>query len=164
MDTREDFTAWVAVHERRLLRHAWLLTGDVGQAQDLVQTALLRCWPKWERVSRMDEPLAYVRRALTNTYLSWWRGRRLRELPAAVLPDRAATDPEGGLGSPLLNALARLPKGQRAVVVLRFAEDQSEAQTAALLGCSVGTVKSQTSRALKTLRADAALLREVDPA
>jgi RNA polymerase sigma-70 factor (sigma-E family) len=160
-----DFAVWVAARQRSLFRTAWLLTGDTVTAEDLVQTALLRCWPKWARIRRMDDIDSYVRRVITNTYLSW-RGRRWHgEVPTSTLPDLAAAAlPDLDDQFVLLVALSRLPRRQRAVVVLRFADDLSEAQTAAALGCSVGTVKSQASRAIKTLRSDPSLTPEGDRA
>lgn len=163
-----DFEEWVAARQRPLLRTAWLLTGEAAAAQDLVQTALLRCWPHWSRVRRMEQPEAYVRRAMTSTYVSWRRRRWHGEVPVEMLPD----GPAAGFGfaedrPALVRALGRLPRGQRAVVVLRFAEDLSESQTADALGCSVGTVgtvKSQTFKALRALREDTTLLRETDSA
>lgn len=158
-----EFEPWVAARQRALLRTAWLLTGDSAAAQDLVQTALLRCWPHWSRVRRMEQPEAYVRRVMTTTYVSWRRRRWNSEVPSRKLPDASADSAVVADDRPaLVRALQRLPHGQRAVVVLRFAEDLSEAQTAAALGVSVGTVKSQTSRALRAPRADETLLRETD--
>lgn len=151
MEQGPEFEPWVAARQHALLRTAWLLTGEVAAAQDLVQTALLRRWPRWSRVRRMEQPEAYVRRVMTTTYVSWRRRRWNSEVPSSVLPNGPAAASAGAAEDrpALLRALQRLPRGQRAVVVLRFAEDLSEAQTAAALGVSVGTVKSQTSRALR---------------
>lgn len=149
---------WVAARQRAMLRTAWLLTGEAALAEDVVQAALLRCWPHWSRIRRMDDIDAYVRRAVTTTYLSWRRRRWRGELPTEHVPEGAVAAGDGSLDRPvLLAALQRLPRGQRAAVVLRYAEDLSEAQTAAVLGCSVGTVKSQSSRGLERLRADPTL-------
>jgi RNA polymerase sigma-70 factor (sigma-E family) len=138
-----------------LLRTAWLITGEEAAAQDLVQATLERCWRHWGRVERADDINAYVRRILVTTHVSRQRRHWVGEVPAAELPELPVE--AAGLDAALARmglaaALAQLPVGQREVVVLRFAEDLSEAQTAALLGCTVGTVKSQTSRALKALR------------
>ncbi|MCW2503427.1 MAG: polymerase sigma24 factor [Actinomycetia bacterium] len=158
-DQREapaGFAEFVAARSPSLLRAAWLLTGDAGQAEDLLQTALARVWPRWARVSAAGDPEAYVRRVLFTTYATWWRRRWRGEVPVADLPDRAsATDVSDALlqRDAVAAALAGLSRGQRAVVVLRYVEDQTEAQTAAILGCSTGTVKSQASRALARLRA-----------
>lgn len=158
-----DFTAWVLARRGSLLRTAWLLTGDGGGAEDLVQNALLRCWPRWSRGRKMADIDAYVRKTMTHAYMSDRRRRWSGEVPTEVLPD--AAEPQRfdvGDRAQLLTALGRLPRGQRAVVVLRFADDLSEQQTASVLGCSVGTVKSQAARALAALRADASLAAE-DP-
>lgn len=149
------FSSWVASRESSLLRTAWLLTGDEAAAEDLVQATLERCWRHWGRVGDADDVNAYVRRVLVTTHASRQRRLWVGEVPTADLPEQAADAPEldaalARMG--LIAALRRLPEGQREVVVLRFAEDLSEAQTADLLGCSVGTVKSQTSRALRALR------------
>lgn len=159
------FADFVAARYHRLVGTAYLLTRDQGLAEDLVQTALVKCWPKWRRIE--SDPEAYVRRVLMNTYATWWRRRwrhehatdRLPETPVRVgNPHDSAAD-----RTDLWRALGELPPKQRAVVVLRFYEDQSEAQTADILGCSVGTVKSHTARALSRLRQNAALSAERDP-
>jgi RNA polymerase sigma-70 factor (sigma-E family) len=159
-----EFADWVIARRGSLLRTAWLLTGDVGRAEDLVQTALLKCWPKWRRISRMADIDGYVRAVMTTTYLSWWRRRWRGEVPTERLPEPTAATVDPGHRDSLVRALARLPRGQRTAVVLRFAEDLSEAQTAEVMGCSVGTVKSQTSRALTALRADPAVQQLGGPA
>jgi RNA polymerase sigma-70 factor (sigma-E family) len=151
----QAFSAWVSSREPALLRTAWLLTGDEAAAEDLVQATLERCWRHWPRVARADDMHAYVRRILVTTHASRQRRHWMNEIPTAEVPEptAGAGELDSVLDRPLLvAALDRLPRGQREVVVLRFAEDLSEAQTAELLGCSVGTVKSQSSRALATLR------------
>jgi RNA polymerase sigma-70 factor (sigma-E family) len=151
----DAFTEWVAARESALLRTAWLLTGSESAAEDLVQTTLERCWRHWGRVSRADDVNAYARRVLVTTHASRQRRHWMSEIPTEDLPEGAQDSPalEAIVVRPgLVEALDLLPRGQREVVVLRFAEDLSEAQTAELLGCSVGTVKSQNSRALRTLR------------
>ncbi|MEP7090914.1 MAG: SigE family RNA polymerase sigma factor [Nocardioidaceae bacterium] len=154
---RPDFEEFVAARSSRLLRTAYLLTHDRGLAEDLVQTALSKAWFAWGRVDNDPEP--YVRRILVNTYASWWRRRWNGEEPTDALPDTGSSghDESSAARHDLWDAMARLPKRQRAVVVLRYFEDLSEAQAAEVLGCSVGTVKSQTSRALAKLRIDPAL-------
>jgi RNA polymerase sigma-70 factor (sigma-E family) len=151
--TAESFEAFVAVRGDALWRTAWLLTGDRHLAEDLVQTALVKAWPKWDRVGS-DGFEAYVRRILVTTYIAWWRRRWNGEQPTSSLPETTIGDESEAAvrRHDLMAALARLPRGQRAVVVLRWLEDLSEAQTADQLGCSVGTVKSQASRAMTTLR------------
>jgi RNA polymerase sigma-70 factor (sigma-E family) len=147
---------FAAARSPALLRAAWLLTGDAGKAEDLLQTALARVWRRWPRVCD-GAPEAYARRVLYTTYLTWWRRRWRAEVPAARMPD---TPDPGNLADESVTrdvvrrALARLSPRQRAVVVLRFVEDRSAAETAALLGCPDGTVKTQTSRALAVLRRD----------
>jgi RNA polymerase sigma-70 factor (sigma-E family) len=147
--TFEDF---VASRGRDLWRTAWLLTGDAHKAEDLVQTALMKCWRRWSSIADEGAVEAYVRRAMVTTYTDWWRRRWNGERPTAVLPDVTQLDVDQGLRQDSLAALAALPRGQRAVLVLRFYDDLTEAQTAEMLGISVGTVKSQTSRALNALR------------
>ena len=156
---RDDvaFSAFVAARSRGLLRLAYLLTHDEGMAEDLLQTALTKSWFAWDRLD--NDPLRYVRRVLVTTSVSWWRRRWTHELPTEALPDLpepGAIDDRAG-AQDLWIAIGRLPVRQRAVVVLRYYEDLSEAETADLLGCSVGTVKSQCSRALVKLRLDTAL-------
>jgi RNA polymerase sigma-70 factor (sigma-E family) len=155
--TREAFEQFVVARSGGLLRTAYLLTQDVHLAEDLLQTALAKAWRSWSRVE--TNPDGYVRKILVNTYATWWRRRWNGEHPTEVLPEAAAADDAARDGLPLdvRSALARLPKRQRAVVVLRFFEDLSEAETARLLECSRGTVKSQTSKALAKLRVDPTL-------
>lgn len=150
-DADEEFRRFVVDHRRSLLRSAYLLTGDHGHAEDLVQTALLKTYRHWARVSGRGDPTAYVRRVLVTTHTSWWRRLAATEQVLEVMPDLAA-EPEQLRDDELLRALRTLPPRMRAVVVLRFYEDLSEAQTAELLGCSAGTVKTQTSRAMARLR------------
>ena len=172
MDEPEGFREFVANRSRALLRTAWLLTGDWSLAQDLVQTALAKTWPAWGRIRRTDDPEVYVRRVLVTTYATWWRRRWRGEAPHDVLPERPATGDaydEADRRAVVATALAGLSRGQRAVIVLRYFDDLTEAQTAAALGCSVGTVKSQHSRALAVLRSSqplaelVGLIEEVAP-
>jgi RNA polymerase sigma-70 factor (sigma-E family) len=163
VSTGPDFEDWVAAHGQRLLRTAWLLTGDRSLAEDLVQSALLRCWPRWTRIRRMDNVDAYVGKVMLSVYLSSQRRRWHAEQPTAQVPEHETSpDPDVDDRHALITALGRLPPGQRAVIVLRFAEDLSEAQTARELGCTIGTVKSQAARGLRALRQDATLLPETD--
>jgi RNA polymerase sigma-70 factor (sigma-E family) len=150
-----EFDEFVAARSAALLRTAYLLTRDVQLAEDLLQTALAKAWFSWKRIDGDPEP--YVRRILVNASVSWWRKRWTHETPTGFVPE-----PTPGAGSPadvhdLMQALGRLPRRQRAVVVLRYVEDRTEADTAALMGCSVGTVKSQCAKALAKLRGDVAL-------
>ncbi|MDG4793552.1 SigE family RNA polymerase sigma factor [Micromonospora sp. WMMD1082] len=150
----EEFRDFVTARSGALLRTAYLLTGDWGIAEDLLQTALTKTYLAWKRLGRIEAIEPYARRVMVNTSTSWWRRRWHGERPTEVLPERAAADEiEQQLDRDVLwRHLRALPARQRAVLVLRFYEDMSEAQTAALLGISPGTVKSQTFRALATLR------------
>ncbi len=153
-DDPGGFAAYVAARQATLLRSAWMLSGDWAHAEDLVQSALVRVLPHWSRV-RDDDPDGYAYRILLNCYLSWWRRVRPREPVPRELPEIAVS--EGGfalvaLRDELAQLLATLPRRQRAVVVLRYYHDYTEAETAALLGCAVGTVKSQAAKALAKLR------------
>jgi RNA polymerase sigma-70 factor (sigma-E family) len=148
------FEEFVAARGPRLLRVAWLLTGDAHLAEDLLQTVLARVWPKWPRIAA-ENPEAYVRTALVHTHASWWRRRWRAEVPHGELPDRARPgDPfaDVDLEQALAKAIRALPVRQRAVVVLRYFEDLSVAETAEALGCTEGTVKSQAAKALRALR------------
>jgi RNA polymerase sigma-70 factor (sigma-E family) len=150
--TRVTFEEFVASRGRDLWRSAWLLTGDAHKAEDLVQTALMKCWRRWSSIADDGAVEAYVRRTMVTTYTDWWRRKWNGERPTEDLPDVGHRDADWGERQDTLVALASLPRGQRAVIVLRFYEDLTEAQTAEALGISVGTVKSQTSRALSALR------------
>jgi RNA polymerase sigma-70 factor (sigma-E family) len=161
MGDHSGFDEFVATRSVALLRTAYLLTGDHGLAEDLLQTALAKCWFAWGRIDGPPEP--YVRRALVTTYATWWRRKWRGERPSGSLPDRP--DPAGTASvedrDALWRALGTLPRRQRAVVVLRYYEDLSEADTAAALGISTGTVKSQAAKALAALRRDGDLLRTI---
>ena len=147
---REAFDAFASGRMRELLRFAHVLTGDPHKAADLVQDALERTLLAWHRIERKDDPEAYVRRAIVNRHVSVWRRTRREDLVADT-PDRLH-DREVTRDDELWLALAGLPPRQRAAVVLRYYEDLTESETAAVLGCSVGTVKSQTWKALARLR------------
>jgi RNA polymerase sigma-70 factor (sigma-E family) len=153
----QAFNAFVEARSTPLLRTAYLLTRDQGLAEDLLQTALAKAWFAWGRIE--GQPEAYVRRIIVNTYATWWRRRWNGEESTGELPESRERRPSSQVEdrADLWVALGRLPRRQRAVVVLRFYEDLSEAQTAELLQCSVGTVKSQTSKALAKLRLDSRL-------
>ena len=158
-DERPDFESYAAARWSRLLRTAYLLTGDHHEAEDLVQATLAKVYLGWSRIRGLDEPDAYVHRALVNNNLSRFRKRRVVQLLTARLPERAREGPASQVEerSSLLTALAALPPRQRAVVVLRYWEDLSEQQVAEVLGCSPGNVKSQASRGLRKLREHPAL-------
>jgi RNA polymerase sigma-70 factor (sigma-E family) len=145
----DEFTEWVAGAQRRLLRSAYLLTGDLHSAEDLVQEALVKVALRWSRL-RDGNPTAYARTIIVRDNISWWRRRR--DVPTPSVRDLAAvsTDPEAALV--VQKALERLTPKQRAVLVLRHFDDLSEHDAAAVLGVSVGTVKSQNAAALARLR------------
>ncbi|MEV5001236.1 SigE family RNA polymerase sigma factor [Nocardioides sp. LML1-1-1.1] len=146
------FEEYVAARSPALWRSAWLLTGDRHRAEDLVQTALMKCWRRWHRIEDPGAIEAYVRRTMVTTYTDWRRRRWNGEVPTERMPDGVVDPPDLGVRRDVLAALATLPRGQRAVVVLRYFDDLTETQTAATLGISVGTVKSQSARALRALR------------
>lgn len=155
----DDFTAWATGAERRLLRAAYLLTGDVHRAEDLVQEAFVKVAMRWPRL-RDGNPTGYARTVLARDNVSWWRRRR--EVPVAVVPEDAAhatAEPEATLV--VIRALARLTSSQRAVLVLRHFEDLTERETAEVLGVSIGTVKSQNAAALERLRGGAPELNDL---
>ena len=149
---RHDFEVFVATRSAALMRTAFLLTGRRADAEDLLQTTLAKVFLSWARIEDKGAVDAYARRTMTTTQISVWRRRKLDEIPTANVPEHAATDSPPELHEDLWSALAKLPKRQRAVVVLRYYEDRSEAEAASLLGCSVGTIKSQSSKALSKLR------------
>jgi RNA polymerase sigma-70 factor (sigma-E family) len=155
-----EFDEFVAARSSRLLRTAFLLTRDHALAEDLLQTALAKAWFSWSRIQGDPEP--YVRRILVNTFASWWRRRWNGEHAYAEPPEPdSGAQGDGDQRQDLWAAMGRLPKRQRAVIVLRYVEDLTEAETARVLGVSTGTVKSQTSKALAKLRIDPALGAEV---
>lgn len=160
-----SFDAFVGVRSAALLRSAYLLTGDAGKAEDLLQTALAKVWPRWRQVNRHGDGEAYVRRVLYTTYVNWWRRRWNGETPVSELPEHSDGQDAYDVvdqRAVVLEALAELPRRQRAIVVLRYFEDRTEAETARILGCSVGTVKSQNARALARLRGSPLLTATVE--
>lgn len=167
MDPLTEFDSFVRTRTPALLRSAYLLTGDQHLAEDLVQSALARTHRSWNRLHRSGNAEAYTRKTMYHLQVSWWRRRRVPESMPGDLPE-----PRGGgsvsdhaqqtsLRLTLKSALLRLSPKQRAVLVLRFFEDRSEAETADLLGVTVGTVKSQTAKSLAKLRAVAPELAEL---
>jgi RNA polymerase sigma-70 factor (sigma-E family) len=149
-----DFTAFVAGSSRRLLGLAYLLTGDVYAAEDLLQGALERTYRSWSRVNRDGVPEAYVRQALVNAATDRWRRRK--GVVEVEHVDGRLSEPDGSeqtaARDALMRAVRELSAGQRAVLVLRYFEGLTETQTAAVMGCSIGTVKSQHARAMSRLR------------
>jgi RNA polymerase sigma-70 factor (sigma-E family) len=160
--TRAEFDRFVVRHSDGLLRTGYLITADLLETEDLVQECLLRVARRWPRVRSMEHPEAYARRILVNLAVrgSWKRTRRNKELQTSesrfdgdLLVERAVLDrPLRDAGGELFAALRSLPARQRAVLVLRYFGDLSEADVAETLGCSLGTVKSTASRALARLR------------
>jgi RNA polymerase sigma-70 factor (sigma-E family) len=151
-DPYQDFTAFAESCQPRLLRAAYLICGDRHLAEDLLQSALVKVALRWRQLQH-GQPEAYLRTILYRDAVSWWRHRR-REIPMAELPTQREPDSsdQAHLKVIFAVALARLTPKQRAVLVLRFFEDHSEARTAEVLGVAVGTVKSQTAVALRRLR------------
>ena len=160
LDQGGQFPAYVAARHAALLRMAYLVTGDRHDAEDLLQTALAKTYLAWDRIEDKCAADAYVRRVLINTHTSWWRRRKVDEYPTDDVPEpRTGHDAmaDWDRRAALWAALGRLPRRQRAMVVLRFYEGLTEAETARTLGVAVGTVKSTVSRALEKLRQDAGL-------
>ena len=154
-DPLVDFEAYVRASQTKHKRLAFLLTGDVHAAEDLLQAAYAKMYPKWDRVRTYDAPDAYLRRVMLSLRTSWWRRHKNREFSVEALPDLGASADHAGdvaQSQALLQALGALPERQRAAVVLRHWCDVSEAETAQVMGCSVGTVKSTTSKGLAALR------------
>jgi len=137
-----------------LVRYATMLCGDAVEAEELVQSALVRVTLRWPFVRDKDDPGAYVKRAIVHANINRWRRVRSRELPTETLPDIGVADRSSSYANQdaVRRALATLPPRQRAVLVLRYLDDMSEQEAANVLGCSVGTVKSLTSRGLSRLR------------
>ena len=148
----QGFTEWAAGRQRQLLRSAYLLTGDAHRAEDLVQEALTVVALRWNRLAP-GNPTGYALRVIARDNISWWRRRR--DVPARDVPESAGVPTEPETALVVRRALARLTQAQRAVVVLRHFEDLTERETAAVLGVSIGTVKSQNAAALARLRTGA---------
>jgi RNA polymerase sigma-70 factor (sigma-E family) len=154
----QQFTSYVRARGSVLLRTARSLTANPCDAEDLLQTALAKTYLAWDRIDDRGALDRYVRRTLVNTRTSQWRRRRVDELTCEEVPESGAADPDPAERQAqrdvLWGAIGRLPARQRAMLVLRYYEDLSEAQTAEVMGVSVGTVKSAVSRALVKLRTD----------
>lgn len=152
--TTDEFEVFVRARTAALLRSAYLLTGDQHLAEDLVQAALARTHDSWRRLREPGNAEAYTRKTMYHLQVSWWRRRRVAEVLPGELPTTANVTDTGEITVRLTvrSALARLTPKQRAVLVLRFFEDHTETETAELLGVTVGTVKSQTAKALARLR------------
>ncbi|WP_245644432.1 SigE family RNA polymerase sigma factor [Nocardioides jensenii] len=151
----EEFTAWMTARQGVLFRTAYLVSGDKQTAEDLVQTAAAKLYLAWDRVHERGNVDAYVRRIIINEHNSLWRRPwKKREHVTEELPETGYVDPQTDPteAAALWKAVQALPARQRAVIVLRYYEDLSEAEIAATLEISPGTVKSQASRAMATLR------------
>ncbi|WP_328582902.1 SigE family RNA polymerase sigma factor [Streptomyces sp. NBC_00370] len=155
MASSEDlgqFEEFARAGSPRLFRTALLLCGDWHLAEDLVQTALGKAYASWHRVRRADNPEAYVRTMLMRSFISHTRLRRSTERPVSAVPEGTAMDSDAALRVTLLAALAELPVRERAVVILRYWEDRSVAETARELGLSQGSVRNRSARGLSRLR------------
>lgn len=151
----DEFSQFARDRGEHHLRVAALLTGDWHAAQDLVQVSLVKLYRAWPRLDTATTPDAYLHRIMVNTQRSWWRARWRRERPLAELPEDADNDDlaeRQALAQTIRAALRGLPPRQRAVVVLRYYADLPEAEVAAILGCSAGTVKTHAHRGLRALR------------
>lgn len=153
------FDDYVADRSRSLLRTAYTLTGNRADAEDLVQAALAKTYLAWDKIADRGAVDGYVRKAMVNTHISWWRRRRLEEYPTDVMPDEAVADHSAASDQrhAIRCAVDRLPQRMRTAVLLRYFEDMTEAEIASVLGVSLGTVKSTVSRAVARLRIDAEL-------
>ncbi|MCG5212029.1 SigE family RNA polymerase sigma factor [Streptosporangium sp. KLBMP 9127] len=145
------FERFVSDRADALLRYGYMLTGNPHDAADLVQEALVRLRGSWPRVKRKHDPESYVRTSMARLHIGAWR-RRQREVLIGDPPDRRAVEPPERHDDELWAELAKLPRRQRAVIVLRYYEDRSDLEISAILGVSRGTVRSQASRALDKLR------------
>ncbi len=158
-DDDAAFRDYVLARGTALLRMAIMLTGNKADAEDLVQAALAKTFLAWDKINDHAALDAYVRRAMINTHISWWRRRRVEEYPTDELPDQVVADHarESDMAEVVRRALDRLPRRMRAAVMLRYFDDMTEPEIAAALGISLGTVKSTVSRAVARLRIDAEL-------
>ena len=151
----DGFDEFVVTRGPALLRFAHVLCGNAHLAEDLVQEVLARAHRRWARIERLEAPEAYVRRAVVREFLSWRRRRSSREAVLAEVPDRPSeqdTAQQLAARDEVWTLLARLPRAQRAVLVLRFYDDLADDEIADLLGCAPSTVRAHASRALARLR------------
>lgn len=156
------FRDYVRSRGDALFRAALVLTGNRADAEDLVQAALAKTYLAWDRIQDRAALDGYVRRAMVNTQISWWRHRKLDEFPTEELPEQLVGDhaADSDLAEVVRRALDRLPRRMRAAVMLRYFEDMTEPEIASTLGISLGTVKSTVSRAVAKLRVDSELGQE----
>lgn len=158
--TRPGFDEWVAARGPALLRLAYVLTGDAADAEDVVQDALARALPRWDRISRVEDVDAYARRMVVNAHTSRWRRWRRRETPVAEVfgPDEPTAETGSGVEHDdrrrIWHACRALPEVQRTAAVLRYYEQLEYAEIAALTGVREGSVRSRVSRGLAALRAE----------
>lgn len=165
-EVASDFESFVRTRQRSLLRSAFMLTGDQHLAEDLVQSALTRTHQSWARLTDPANAEAYTRKVMYHLQVSWWRRNRVAESVTDTSPEPRPTGRPGeatGLTNRMTiqGALLKLSTKQRAVLILRFFEDRTEAETAETLGIAIGTVKSQTAKALARLRAVAPELAQL---
>jgi RNA polymerase sigma-70 factor (ECF subfamily) len=161
----EEFDAFMTASWASLYRTAMLMTGDAHLAEDLLQNVMGKVYKAWPRVSKVEHPRAYARTVLANEASSWWRKRSSSEVPTETLPEKTASSGHEDRvvdTDVMWQALGQLPSRQRAVVVLRYYEDLSGAEIAAVLGISEGAVKSHAHRALRSL--ETALMTGADNA
>ncbi|MFC4587827.1 SigE family RNA polymerase sigma factor [Sphaerisporangium corydalis] len=156
----DEFREYVVARGPALLRVAYQLTGQPADAEDLLQAALAKTYLAWDRINDRAALDGYVRRAMVNINISWWRRRKLEEYPSEELPEAPVRDgpSPGEIHELLEDAINRLPARQRTAIVLRYYEDMSEPEIAKALGISIGTVKSTVSRAMAKLRGDMVLV------
>ncbi|MER7273760.1 SigE family RNA polymerase sigma factor [Dactylosporangium sp. NPDC000244] len=157
------FDEFVRARGSVLLRFAYVLTGDRGLAEDLVQNALVKAYLRWDGRAAIERPEAYVRQIIVNEFVSWWRRRSSREVVGPV-PDRSDGDHAEGVTerARIRRVLSQLPRRQRAVLVLRYYEGLPDREIANLLGCAEGTVRSLATRAFSTLRSHPELGDEIE--
>jgi RNA polymerase sigma-70 factor, sigma-E family len=157
-ETHDEFREYVVARGPVLLRMAHQLCGNPADAEDLLQAALIKTYLAWDRINDRGALDGYVRRAMVNINISWWRRRRLEEYPSEEVPESATGDGAGAANGlvfeRLEQALDRLPTRQRTAIMLRYYEDMTEPEIARALGISIGTVKSTVSRAMAKLRDD----------
>nr|BFE64711.1 SigE family RNA polymerase sigma factor [Dactylosporangium thailandense] len=157
------FDEFVRARGSVLLRFAYVLTGDRGMAEDLVQNALVKVYLRWDGRAAIERPEAYARQIIVNEFVSWWRRRSSREVVGPV-PDQSDGDHAEGVTerARVRRVLSHLPRRQRAVLVLRYYEGLPDREIAALLGCAEGTVRSLAARAFSTLRSHPELADEIE--
>lgn len=156
MDVDAEFRAWAEQARAGLQRTAFMLCTDWALSEDIAQEALLKVYLRWRRIR--TNPTAYARRAVSTTFVDFTRKSWRRETSTEELPEQPVYLPDGTLAAPVLQALKRVPDGQRTVLVLRFWEDMTMPEIAKVLGCSVGNAKSQASRGLERLRTELAAM------